>query len=152
MFIGLLALFAIVIVGTASAFDLSSLLGGDSSGEAQEITIEGINFTIPEGYSSDPTSVFENVTTKTGSVSYTMNGQTFKNDAGDEIAILVADYGDLNVTDDILKQVSDSKKTIKDYNGYVKKDGKYTVFSYIEEGDLVTVTVSDESVLEKVLV
>ena len=149
LFIGLLAIFAIVIAGSASAFDLG-FLTGDSGPET--VTIEGIDFNIPEGYKEDENYSYVNETASSGSVKYVMNGKTFENDKGDAIAILIADYGKYNVTDDILKQVADEKKTINGHDGYVKVDGIFTIFSYIEDGDLVTVTASDESVIDQVVV
>ena len=59
-FIGVLALFAIVIVGSASAFDLNSLFGDSSASEPQQISIEGINFTIPEGYTEEVNGSMDN--------------------------------------------------------------------------------------------
>lgn len=149
LFIGLLAIFAIVIAGSVSAFDLG-FLSGDSGPE--EITIEGINFTIPEGYKEDANNSFVNETASVGSLTYTMNGKTFENDDGDAIAILIADYGEYNVTDEVLQQVADKPKTINGHDGYVKKDGIFTIFSYEEDGDLVTITASDEDIIDQVVV
>ena len=149
LFIGLLAIFAIVIAGSVSAFDLG-FLSGDSGPE--EITIEGINFTIPEGYKEDANNSFVNETASVGSLTYTMNGKTFENDDGDAIAILIADYGEYNVTDEVLQQVADEPKTINGHDGYVKKDGMFTIFSYEEDGDLVTITASDEDIIDQVVV
>ena len=50
LFCVLLAIFAIVIAGSVSAFDLG-FLTGDSGPET--VTIEGIDFNIPEGYVLD---------------------------------------------------------------------------------------------------
>ena len=152
LFIGLLAIFAIVIAGSVSAFDLGSLLGDGSDSGPQEIAIEGINFTIPEGYTEDVNNSYENETASVGSLTYTMNGKTFENDDGDAIAILIADYGDYNVTDEILQQVADEPKTINGHDGYVKKDGIFTIFSYEEDGDLVTITASDKNIIDQVVV
>ena len=149
LFIGLLAIFAIVIAGSVSAFVLG-FLSGDSGPE--EITIEGINFTIPEGYKEDANNSFVNETASVGSLTYTMNGKTFENDDGDAIAILIADYGEYNVTDEVLQQVADKPKTINGHDGYVKKDGIFTIFSYEEDGDLVTITASDEDIIDQVVV
>ena len=149
LFIRLLAIFAIVIAGSVSAFDLG-FLSGDSGPE--EITIEGINFTIPEGYKEDANNSFVNETASVGSLTYTMNGKTFENDDGDAIAILIADYGEYNVTDEVLQQVADEPKTINGHDGYVKKDGMFTIFSYEEDGDLVTITASDEDIIDQVVV
>lgn len=151
VFIGLLAIFAIAIVGSASAFDLSSFLGDDSSdSESQEVSIRGINFTIPEGYNESENGSFENLTSTAGSLTYTMDGKTFENKK-DAVAIIVADYGDYNVTEDILQQIAVEKKTYASQEGYVKVDGNFTVFSYSVDGDLVTISASDESVIEEIL-
>ena len=130
LIIGLLAIFAIVIAGSVSAFDFG-FLGGDSGPET--VNIEGINFTIPEGYKEN-------------------TNYSYENDDGDAIAILIANYGKYKVTDEILKQVADEKKTINDHKGFIKKDGVFTIFAYEENGDLVTITASDESVIDQVVV
>ena len=92
--LGCLAILAIVIAGSASAFDLG-FLGDDSSPE--EVTIEGINFTIPAGYEEDPNYAYVNETSTVNGLTYTMNGKTYQNDEGDAIAILIADYGKYKV-------------------------------------------------------
>lgn len=150
LFIGFLAMLAIVVVGSASAFDLGSLLGDSSSDGPQTVTIEGINFTIPEGYKEADNSSFENETASVGSLTYTMNGKTFEN-GSDAFAILIADYGDYNVTEDILQQIADEKATYAGQDGYVKVDNGFTVFSYIVDGDLVSISTSDDSVIEEIL-
>ena len=97
-FIGVLALFAIVIVGSASAFDLNSLFGDSSASEPQQISIEGINFTIPEGYTEEVNGSMDNEKLSAGSLTYTVNGKSFVNlKTQDAAAIIVADYGDYNV-------------------------------------------------------
>ena len=152
LFIGLIALFAILIVGSASAFDLSSLFGDSSSnGPTEQVTIEGINFTVPEEYTKNPKSFLNNVTTKVGSVSYTMNGQSFENEKGDALAIVVSDYDGVNVTEQAVKETGGTKKTISGHDGYFKKDGDFYVFSYIEKGDFVTVSASDEKLIEQII-
>lgn len=151
LFIGFLAMLAIVVVGSASAFDLGSILGDSSSAdEPQTVTIEGINFTIPEGYKEADNSSFENETASVGSLTYTMNGKTFEN-GSDAFAILIADYGDYNVTEDILTQIADDKATYGGQDGYVKVDNGFTVFSYIVDGDLVSISTSDDSVIDEIL-
>ena len=151
-FIGVLALFAIVIVGSASAFDLNSLFGDSSASEPQQISIEGINFTIPEGYTEEVNGSMDNEKLSAGSLTYTVNGKSFVNlKTQDAAAIIVADYGDYNVTDQVLQQVADEKKTIAGQEGYVKVDGGFTVFSYEVNGDLVTISASNENVIEEFL-
>ena len=150
LFIGFLAMLAIVVVGSASAFDLGSLLGDSSDDGPQTVTIEGINFTIPEGYKEADNSSFENETASVGSLTYTMNGKTYEN-GSDAFAILIADYGDYNVTEDILQQIADEKATYGGQDGYVKVDNGFTVFSYIVDGDLVSISTSDDSVIDEIL-
>ena len=145
-------IFAIVIVGSASAFDLNSLFGDSSASEPQQISIEGINFTIPEGYTEEVNGSMDNEKLSAGSLTYTVNGKSFVNlKTQDAAAIIVADYGDYNVTDQVLQQVADEKKTIAGQEGYVKVDGGFTVFSYEVNGDLVTISASNETVIEEFL-
>ena len=149
LFIGMLAIFAIVIAGSASAFDLN-FFGNDSSPE--EVTIEGLNFTIPDGYKEVKNGTLENEKVSMGSVTYVMNAKSYMNSDGDDFAILIADYGDYNVTDDVLKQIAPTEKTVNGHKGYVKTDDNYTIFVYEEEGDLVTISASDENIFDQIVV
>ena len=49
--IAILAILTVVLAGSASAFDLGFLGGGDS--EAQQITVGGIDFNIPAGFTEN---------------------------------------------------------------------------------------------------
>ena len=49
--IAILVIFTVVLAGSASAFDLGFLGGGSS--EAQQITVGGIDFNIPAGFTEN---------------------------------------------------------------------------------------------------
>ncbi len=149
MILAILTIFTVVLAGSASAFDLGFLSGDD---EPTEVTIEGIKFNIPSGFQEDKVNSIENETAHSGTITYTMNGKTYENAKGEAIAIVIADYGDYNVTDEILSQVADDKKTVNGVDGYVTVDNNCTVFAYEENGDLVTVTTTDDSLLETIVV
>ena len=49
--IAILAIFTVILAGSASAFDLGFLTGSDS--EPQEVTVGGIDFNIPAGFTEN---------------------------------------------------------------------------------------------------
>ena len=49
--IAILAILTVVLAGSASAFDLGFLSGGDS--EPQDVPVGGIDFSIPAGFTEN---------------------------------------------------------------------------------------------------
>ena len=79
-------------------------------------------------------------------INYTTNGKLYEN--GDTyVAILVADYGDYKVTDDVAKSVGGDEQTINNVKGYLTTDGIYKVFHYAKDDKLVVISTTDENVI-----
>ena len=139
-------LVAIVAIGSVSAFDLGSLFGGDDSSENQTVTIAGIDFNVPAGFSEDTNYSAVNQTVDESGVSITNNLKTFVNN-NTVVAVLVAEYKDFNITDDIVGIVAGDAKTINNVSGYLSTDGNYKVFSYVKDNKLVVISTNNENVI-----
>ena len=165
--IAILAIFTVILAGSASAFDLGFLTGSDS--EPQEITVGGIDFNIPAGFSENEDYKMVDEKSNTSGVDYTMNAAGFEDDTKNKaIYILVGDYGDFNVTDDIIEYVVDSmdyeKQTINGHNGYLVQqstsdssslmavDEPIYIFIYEENGDLVFLGATDEAYFSDMII
>ncbi len=141
-----MVLIAIMTVGTVSAFELGSVLGSSDDGQNQTVTIGGIDFNIPAGFSEVVNESTVNETVNEGAMPFTNNGKVYQS-KDDVVAILVADYGDYKITDEIVGSVAGDAKTINNVSGYFKTDGAYKVFSYAKDNKLVAISTTDESVI-----
>ena len=166
--IAILAILTVVLAGSASAFDLGFLGGGDS--EAQQITVGGIDFNIPAGFTENEDYKMDNEkSNSTTGVDYTMSAAGYEDDSKQNaIYVLVGDYGDYNVTDEIVEYVLDDmdyeKKTINGHDGYLvqqnttdssalmETEQPVYMFVYEENGDLVFIGATDESYFGDVII
>lgn len=129
---------AIVAIGCASA----ALFDNEN-----KVTIDGIDFNVPDGYKEDTNYQTINEVKNKGGVQYTVNGKVFEK-GSDIVSILVSDYGEYKLTDDIVKSVGGDEKTIGDVKGYASEDDGYYLFTYIKDDKLVVFSVTDEDSIE----
>ena len=166
--IAILAILTVVLAGSASAFDLGFLGCGDS--EAQQITVGGIDFNIPAGFTENEDYKMDNEkSNSTTGVDYTMSAAGYEDDSKQNaIYVLVGDYGDYNVTNEIVEYVLDDmdyeKKTINGHDGYLvqqnttdssalmETEQPVYMFVYEENGDLVFIGATDESYFGDVII
>ena len=165
--IAILAILTVVLAGSVSAFDLGFLSGGDS--EPQEITVGGIDFNIPAGFNENEEYKMVNEKSNTSGIDYYMSSAGFEDDSKQKaIYILVGDYDEYNVTDEIIEYVLDDmdyeKKTINDHNGYLVQESSSSssslmaveepvyMFVYEQNGDLVFIGATDESYFSDVII
>ena len=166
--IAILAILTVVLAGSASAFDLGFLGGGDS--EAQQITVGGIDFNIPAGFTENEDYKMDNEkSNSTTGVDYTMSAAGYEDDSKQNaIYVLVGDYGDYNVTNEIVEYVLDDmdyeKKTMNGHDGYLvqqnttdssalmETEQPVYMFVYEENGDLVFIGATDESYFGDVII
>ena len=157
--IAILAILTVVLAGSASAFDLGFLSGGDS--EPQEIT--------PAGFNENEEYKMVNEKSNTSGIDYYMSSAGFEDDTGEKaIYILVGDYDEYNVTDEIIEYVLNDmdyeRKTINGHNGYLVQQTTSSssslmavempvyMFVYEENGDLVFIGATDESYFNDVII
>ena len=166
--IAILAILTVVLAGSASAFDLGFLTGGDNG--PQKITVGGIDFNIPAGFTENEEYKMDNEqSNSTTGVDYTMSAAGYEDDSKENaIYVLVGDYGDYNVTNQIVEYVLDGmdyeKKTINGHEGYLVQqttsdssslmatEQPVYMFVYIENGDLVFIGATDESYFGDVII
>lgn len=165
--IAILAILTVVLAGSVSAFDLGFLSGGDS--EPQEITVGGIDFSIPAGFDENEEYKMVNEKSNTSGIDYYMSSAGFEDDSKQKaIYILVGDYGEYNVTDEIIEYVLDDmdyeKKTINGHDGYLVQQSTSSssslmaveepiyMFVYEENGDLVFLGATDDSYFSDVII
>ena len=165
--IAILAILTVVLAGSVSAFDLGFLSGGDS--EPQEITVGGIDFSIPAGFNENEEYKMVNEKSNTSGIDYYMSSAGFEDDSKQKaIYILVGDYDEYNVTDEIIEYVLDDmdyeKKTINGHDGYLVQQSTSSssslmaveepiyMFVYEENGDLVFLGATDDSYFIDVII
>lgn len=165
--IAILAILTVVLAGSVSAFDLGFLSGGDS--EPQEITVGGIDFSIPAGFTENEEYKMVNEKSNTSGIDYYMSSAGFEDDSKQKaIYILVGDYDEYNVTDEIIEYVLDDmdyeKKTINGHDGYLVQQSTSSssslmaveepiyMFVYEENGDLVFLGATDDSYFSDVII
>ena len=165
--IAILAILTVVLAGSVSAFDVGFLSGGDS--EPQEITVGGIDFSIPAGFDENEEYKMVNEKSNTSGIDYYMSSAGFEDDSKQKaIYILVGDYDEYNVTDEIIEYVLDDmdyeKKTINGHDGYLVQQSTSSssslmaveepiyMFVYEENGDLVFLGATDDSYFSDVII
>ena len=137
-----LVILAIFAIGSVSALDLG-FLSGDSE---QTVTIDGIDFKIPDGFSEDSDEEVINESNVQSGITYLTNSKLFEKDDA-IMVILVADYGEYKVTDDIAKEVGGDATTIGGVGGYLKEDGFFYVFDYAKNDKLVVLSTNDKDII-----
>ena len=134
----LLVLIAVVAIGTVVA-------------ASETVEIEGFEFTVPYGFTEDPTHETVNVVKEQNGVTFTSNGKLYQNDDGDVVNVLVAEYDGVEVTDDVAAGLGGDAKTIAGIDGYVIPNGTLTSFEFPNDGNLVVLSTNNEDILEDFL-
>lgn len=143
-----LLLIAIFAIGSVSAFDFGSILGGE---ENKTVTIDGVDFNIPEGFKEDPNHETVNQTNQQGTITYITNGKLYEK-GNTIVTMLVADYGEYKVTDEIASSVGGDAKTINNVNGYMSQNDEFYVFDYAKDDKLVVISANDEDVISDFII
>ena len=137
-----LGILAIVMIGCVYATD-----SADSSNN-NTVTISGLNFTIPEGFTEDVDEAVVNESGLDEGYTYVTNERMFEDE--NNIVLISVSTFDQNITEDYIKDVGE-KTTINNVTGYLGDLGFLAIFSSIEDGKLVVITASDKNIIEEVL-
>ena len=132
-----LALIAIVMASAVSA--------------DEKVTIDGIDFNIPEGYTEDVDSAVVNETETDDGVTYVSNGKFF-DDGNYTMLLLVADYGGADVAEAAFAEVEGENLTIQNTTGKLVDLGFLKIYAYLEDGKLVTLTTDGPDEIEKFVI
>lgn len=133
-----LALIAVVMASAVSA--------------DEKVTIDGIDFNVPDGYTEDLSNEIINETNSTDGVTYVNNGKLFEN--GDNITvIIVSTYDAMDITEKFLTEnVGGDDVTIKGVNGKSLENGLFSLFYYAKDGKLVTFSTNNPDDIEKFII
>ena len=141
-----LALFLVVVVSTVAAISAT-----------EELTLEGIKFKIPDGYSSiekeTDVSDSNDVEDIDGTADESKKTSEYSNAAGDELEIQVGSKNNQKI--DSINPGGD-KKNIAGKDGFLIKDmddgkNKYK-FEYLQDGKIVKITAVSEDIIGQVIV
>lgn len=150
----IIAIFALLIlavsVSAVSAFGLSDLTG--SSSDAGVVTIDGIDFNIPDGFSEEKDLAIDGEVNETDGVKYTTWGKTYINDENKVISIGVATYDGVEVTDEMPQYIGGDKVTINGVDGYEYNVASYDGFTFAKDGKLIIISTNDGDLLQDVVV
>lgn len=112
----------------------------------KNVTIGGIDFNIPDGFSEDADEEIVNESNVKSGITYFTNSKLFEKD-GTIMTILVVDYGEYKVTDEIAKEVGGDATTINGVDGYLNKEGLFYVFNYAKDDKLVVLSTNDKGII-----
>ena len=117
----------------------------------EKVTIDGIDFNIPEGYTEDVDSAVVNETETDDGVTYVSNGKFF-DDGNYTMLLLVADYGGADVAEAAFAEVEGENLTIHNTTGKLVDLGFLKIYAYLEDGKLVTLTTDGPDEIEKFVI
>ena len=140
-----LRLFSMIFVAALLLASVSAADDVDYSNETRNITFEGINFTIPEGFGeSGDIEDFDDL----GSYGQTCS---YINEFNDEIVItVISDWMGMNV-DELYKDGA-VESTINGHKGWNYTEDDLYYFGYIQDDKGVIVGTTNETLLSEVIV
>lgn len=130
--LALIVLLAVVAIGSVSA--------------AENTTIRGINFTIPDGFQETDNSIHDNVSTEGGLKSIT--DMVFYQNESDLVGIMVLEF-ETPVNESVIND-SGEKTNINGVDGYLKQDDDgYCSFVYIKDKCIVTIMGTNQDIIKE---
>lgn len=137
-------IFVLVIVvasvSAVSAFDLGDLFGEKKS---EEITIGGIKFNVPDGYTEIEGDYLNKTSAELSMPGYKADAKAFKKDST-EVVIVVGNY--TNGTDKNLSELGNAT-TLASIEGYASDEEGTYLFSYDDKNNLVTFSTNDKNAI-----
>lgn len=133
-----LGVFAVLAIGIASV------------AAVQNVEVDGIKFTIPDGYAEDMEMAKNGEVDKNGFKTF---DHTYFDSNHNMLSVTVF-YDGNNVDFNSLKGSGDVEKTIKGHNGWFEfdKESELYFFTYVDNTKVVMITAEDEGLFEKVIV
>ena len=139
----LIGLVAVMGMGLVSASDVDTISGEDNN---TTVTIDGIDFNIPDNFTEDVKHATHNERKKILGISYTNNGKVYHK-GNVAVSLLVSNYGDYKVNDMVASMAGGDAKTINNISGYLKHDGNTYVFNYVKGNKMVILSSTDKKAL-----
>lgn len=138
----ILSIIAVLMIGCAYASDSSDSLNNNT------ITISGMNFTIPDGFTEDVEEAIVNETGSDEGYNYVTESKTFE--CNDDFIIISVSIYDKNLTVDYMQDFGD-ESTINNVTGYFEDVGFLSLFSYTQGNKLIIVSANERQLIEDVL-
>lgn len=121
-----------------------------SNAKGQKVTIEGIDYNIPDGYKEDKSAAIDNYRMENpGKATGIVTQKTYVNSAGDNFTIATTVYENAQTNDELASQVGDAK-TVNGVKGYGYNIGG-NGFCFVKDGKLAII-MADEKLLEQIVV
>lgn len=140
--IAILSIIAITMIGCAYAADSTDSLNKNT------ITMDGMNFTIPEGFTEDVEDALVNETGSEEGFTFVTNSRTFEKN--DDFFIISVSIYDKNLPEDYM-DVFGEKTTVNNVSGYYDDFNFLSLFSYTDGNKLIIVSSNEKSLIEEVL-
>lgn len=163
LILGLILIAVSSTIAAISAEDVVTTTSQTKLLEGNKLTLNGIQFTIPEGFSeleseSDVSGLDDDgekdIEDIDGTAVDSALSSDFKNAAGDKLDIEVGIKGNDQKIDSI-NPAGFEQKTIANKEGFLKKevdDGKEEfTFEYLEDGKIVKIIANSEDIINQVL-
>lgn len=138
----ILSILAVLMIGFAYASDSTDSLNNNT------ITISGMNFTIPDGFTEDVDEAIVNETGSDEGYNYVTESKTFENN--DDFIIIGVSIYDKNLTGDYMEDFGD-ESTINNVSGYYEDVGFLSLFSYTQGNKLIILSANEKQIIEDVL-
>lgn len=125
-------------------------IGITSVAAVQNIEVDGIKFTIPEGYTEDMKMAKNGEVDKNGFKTF---DHTYFDSNHNMLSVTVF-YDGNSIDFNSLKGSGDVEKTIKGHKGWFEfdKESELYFFTYVDNTKVVMITAEDEGLFEKVIV
>lgn len=144
------AIFALLIVAVSitavSAFDLRDIFGS-SEPEKENVTIDGINFTVSSDFKEDPSGLTSGVIDSLENLGLDISGKAYS-DGSRGIALFVVDYRNVEISgEEIQGLIGGNATTINGVDGFILNADDCYVFDYEKDTRLVIVSATDENLI-----
>lgn len=143
-------LVAIVAIGTVSAFDLSDLGSLFGAPKDQKVVLDGENFTIP-GTFKENANISDNGTVNDY---YLFKSSDYKKgftNGTSYINILITEYNNTKVGDDLVNFMNGSSKNISGVKGYIYSDDTGFTYSYSKDNKVISIQSDKEELIAPVI-
>ena len=129
-----------------SSSESSNSDGGELSIENDKLTIQGIEFTIPEGFEENKSAEKVGIDGQDGFEGFKISGAEFNK--GDEFIIIKVVFGGVELDEDTYTPADDTvTKEVAGQNGWFSEYSDSVSFDYIKDGKLVEIFAPNEDVL-----
>ncbi|WP_405307079.1 hypothetical protein [Methanobrevibacter sp.] len=148
----IIAILALLIVATSigavSAFDLSDIFGGAQN---ETVTIDGVDFNIPDGFEVDPTNTTDKMLEPLKKEGAEISSQSYiKDNTG--VSLFVVNVTNGLTVEQALQAMGGDESTINNVTGNIIKDGDITMFDFEKNNHIVLISTNDEKVIGDFLI